>query len=39
VLVTGNEKTPAYFKNKGFETILNYSEMVKPTLILPKGGN
>lgn len=28
VLVTGNEKTPAYFKNKGFETILNYSEMV-----------
>ena len=28
VLVTGNEKTPSYFKNKGFETILSYSEMV-----------
>ena len=28
VLVTGNDKTPAYFKNKGFETILTYSEMV-----------
>ncbi|WP_339662110.1 GYDIA family GHMP kinase [uncultured Polaribacter sp.] len=39
VLVTGNEKTPAYFKNKGFETVLTYNQMVKPTLILPKGGN
>ena len=28
VLATGNEKTPEYFKNKGFETILSYSEMV-----------
>jgi mevalonate kinase len=28
VMVTGNEKTPAYFKNKGFETILTYSEMI-----------
>lgn len=28
VLVTGNEQTPAYFKNKGFETILSYSEMI-----------
>ena len=28
VLATGNEKTPAYFKNKGFETILKYSEMI-----------
>ena len=28
VLVTGNEKTPAYFKNKGFETVLTYSEMI-----------
>lgn len=28
VLVTGNSKTPAYFKNKGFETILTYQEMV-----------
>ncbi|WP_405608300.1 GYDIA family GHMP kinase [Polaribacter sp. Asnod1-A03] len=39
VLVTGNADTPTYFKNKGFTTILRYSEMVKPTLILPKGGN
>ncbi|WP_299062444.1 GYDIA family GHMP kinase [uncultured Polaribacter sp.] len=28
VLVTGNPETPAYFKNKGFETILTYQEMV-----------
>lgn len=28
VLVTGNEKTSVYFKNKGFETILSYSEMI-----------
>ncbi|ARV06548.1 GHMP kinase [Polaribacter sp. SA4-10] len=28
VLATGNSTTPAYFKNKGFETILSYSEMV-----------
>ena len=28
VLATGNENTPAYFKNKGFEMILSYSEMV-----------
>jgi mevalonate kinase len=28
VLVTGNESTPTYFKNKGFETIISYSEMV-----------
>ena len=27
-LATGNSATPAYFKNKGFETILTYSEMV-----------
>jgi mevalonate kinase len=39
VLVTGDSSTPAYFKNKGFKTILTYSEMVKPTLILPKGGS
>ena len=39
VLVTGNENTSTYFKNKGFETILTYSEMVKPTLIHPKEGN
>ncbi len=28
VLVTGNKETPAYFKNKGFEIILTYSEMI-----------
>ena len=28
VLVTGNEDTPNYFKQKGFDTILPYSEMV-----------
>ncbi|MCG1035990.1 GYDIA family GHMP kinase [Polaribacter sargassicola] len=28
VLVTGNTSTPTYFKNKGFETILTYQEMV-----------
>ena len=28
VLATGNKNTPAYFKNKGFETILSYSEMI-----------
>ncbi|WP_301402740.1 GYDIA family GHMP kinase [Polaribacter huanghezhanensis] len=28
VLVTGNEDTPNYFKQKGFETILPYSKMV-----------
>ena len=28
VLVTGNSSTPTYFKNKGFETILTYQEMV-----------
>ncbi len=28
VLVTGNEQTLSYFKNKGFETVLTYSEMI-----------
>lgn len=28
VLVTGNEDTPNYFKQKGFETVLSYSEMI-----------
>ena len=28
ILATGNSATPAYFKNKGFETILTYAEMV-----------
>ncbi|MDY0780701.1 GYDIA family GHMP kinase [Tenacibaculum sp. IB213877] len=38
VLATGNSDTPKYFKEKGFNTILNYKEMVKPSQILPKGG-
>ena len=29
VLATGDATTPEYFKNKGFETILTYSEMIK----------
>jgi mevalonate kinase len=28
VLVTGNEETPNYFKQKGFETVLSYKEMI-----------
>ena len=28
VLVTGNEDTPNYFKQKGFETVLSYREMI-----------
>ena len=28
VLVTGNEKTVAYFNKKGFETILTYNQMI-----------
>ncbi|MFK8058952.1 MAG: GYDIA family GHMP kinase [Polaribacter sp.] len=28
VLATGDENTPEYFKNKGFETVLTYQEMV-----------
>jgi mevalonate kinase len=28
VLVTGNDKTSKYFKEKGFETILSYSDMI-----------
>ncbi|WP_343487990.1 GYDIA family GHMP kinase [Allomuricauda sp. d1] len=28
VLATGNEKTPGYFKSKGFEIVLPFSEMV-----------
>ncbi|WP_347175111.1 GYDIA family GHMP kinase [Polaribacter uvawellassae] len=28
VLATGNEDTPNYFKQKGFETVLSYSKMV-----------
>lgn len=28
VLATGNESTPAYFKEKGYNTILSYSDMV-----------
>lgn len=29
ILVTGNQKTPKYFKEKGYHTILSYEEMVK----------
>lgn len=40
ILATGTkEEAFTYFKNKGFEIIFSYSEMVKPTLVLPKGGN
>ncbi|PWL40333.1 GHMP kinase [Flagellimonas aquimarina] len=28
IMVTGNEKTPSYFKSKGFEVIFSFSEMV-----------
>ena len=28
ILATGNDKTPTYFKEKGFETILTYNQMV-----------
>ena len=28
VLATGNQETPSYFKSKGFETILTFSEMI-----------
>ena len=28
VLATGNEKTPGYFKTKGFDTVIPYQEMV-----------
>lgn len=28
ILVTGNKKTPEYFKSKGFDTIISYREMV-----------
>lgn len=28
VLATGNEKTPSYFKEKGFDTVLSYKDMV-----------
>ncbi|MBS9773865.1 MAG: GHMP kinase [Tenacibaculum sp.] len=29
ILATGNDDTPRYFKNKGFDTILKYNEMIK----------
>lgn len=28
ILATGNEKTPAYFKSKGFETVICYKDMI-----------
>ncbi|QLG45795.1 GYDIA family GHMP kinase [Costertonia aggregata] len=31
ILATGNEKTPEYFKSKGFMTIVPYSEMILPS--------
>ena len=33
VLVTGNDKTPQYFKDKGFNTILSYENMIKTNTI------
>ena len=28
ILASGNEETPNYFKNKGYETVVPYSEMI-----------
>ncbi|WP_439132017.1 GYDIA family GHMP kinase [Polaribacter sp.] len=28
VMVTGNEQTPNYFKNKGFDTVLSYQQII-----------
>ena len=28
ILATGNEKTPTYFKNKGYDAILSFAEMI-----------
>ncbi len=28
ILATGNKKTPAYFKNKGFQTVVSYQDMI-----------
>jgi mevalonate kinase len=28
ILATGNENTPAYFKNKGFQTVVSYQDMI-----------
>lgn len=28
ILVTGNQDTPAYFKERGFETVLSYADMI-----------
>lgn len=28
IMVTGDEKTPSYFKSKGFETVFSFSELV-----------
>lgn len=28
ILATGNEDTPKYFKNKGFETVIRYEDMI-----------
>ena len=29
ILATGDKKTPDYFKQKGFETVIPYSQMIK----------
>ena len=28
ILATGNEETPAYFKQKGFQTIIPYQDLI-----------
>lgn len=28
ILASGNEKTPAYFKNRGFQTVIPYADMI-----------
>ena len=28
IMATGNEQTPYYFKNKGFDVVLNYEEII-----------
>ncbi len=28
IIATGNEQTPAYFKNKGFKTVVSYKDMI-----------
>jgi hypothetical protein len=28
ILATGNDDTPIYFKNKGFDTVISYQDMI-----------